>query len=58
MSVSGGVGGVEGGDLQRAQQPEPDSPGSRIFNPFAIAMQHVPAMAAPHPAPSAAVDAR
>ncbi|MNT18335.1 hypothetical protein D3C72_1535280 [compost metagenome] len=45
-------------DLQRAQRPEPDSPGSRIFNPFAIAMQHVPAMAVPQPARSAAVDAR
>jgi len=32
--------------------------GSRFFNLFDIAMQHVPAMAVPHPARSAAVDAR
>jgi len=56
MSVSGGGGGVEGGE--RAIQPERDSSGSRIFNQFAIAMQHVPALAMPHPGRLARGDAR
>jgi len=54
MSVSGGGGGV----ARKAGRPERDSAGSRIFNPFAIAMQHVSALVTPQLRRLASGDAR